>query len=397
MFHFMTTSKIVFGEGALQSSLSILNQFGYSVLLVTGKDRSRAHTIIEYLKSQSIRYQHISVTSEPTIAMVEESAIVARRFKPDVVVAMGGGSVIDMGKALAAMTTNFGDLYDYVEVVGRNVPIKSPPLPMIAIPTTASTGAEATKNAVIKSGQDRVKVSLRHPQMLPDVAIVDPTLTYGTDVQTSGRGAMDAFTHLMEAYVCGEPNPLTDMICEEGLRRIARSVVPACVYDNPRARSDLSFAALLGGMAISNAKLGAAHGLASALGGKIPAPHGVITARLAPFVMAANSKMALHCGRTDLLTRYKKVSELITGDPSAQIEEGIAWVSHTIEQLHIPSLSRYGLSHLSFAEIAQDALQSVAMKGNSLPLSQDVLMEILSQVGSGHQQQEKRDDLSEMV
>lgn len=216
MFQFMTTSRIIFGEGALQSSLSVLNQFGYSVLLVTGKDLSRSQVITRYLKSQNMRYQHISVTSEPNITMVEESAVVARRFKPDMVVAMGGGSVLDMGKALAAMVTNTGDLYDYVEVVGRNVPIKAEPVPMIAIPTTASTGAEVTKNAVLKSGQDKVKVSLRSPDILPNVAIVDPTLTYGTDPRTSGRGAMDAFTHLMEAYVCGEPNPLTDMICEEG-------------------------------------------------------------------------------------------------------------------------------------------------------------------------------------
>ncbi|GAM76673.1 iron-containing alcohol dehydrogenase [Vibrio ishigakensis] len=161
MFQFMTTSRIIFGEGALQSSLSVLNQFGYSVLLVTGKDLSRSQVITRYLKSQSMRYQHISVTSEPNITMVEESAVVARRFKPDMVVAMGGGSVLDMGKALAAMITNTGDLYDYVEVVGRNVPIKAEPVPMIAIPTTASTGAEVTKNAVLKSGQDKVKVSLR--------------------------------------------------------------------------------------------------------------------------------------------------------------------------------------------------------------------------------------------
>ncbi|MPW36629.1 iron-containing alcohol dehydrogenase [Vibrio sp. B1Z05] len=399
MFQFMTTSRIVFGEGTLQSSLSTLNQFGYSVLLVTGKDLTRSAMITQYLKSQLMRYHHFSVSNEPNIAMVEEAAVVARRFKPDMVVAMGGGSVIDMGKALAAMTTNGGDLYDYVEVVGRNVPIKFAPLPMIAIPTTAGSGAEVTKHAVLKSGQDKVKVSLRSPELLPDVAIVDPTLTYGTDLATSGRGAMDAFTHLMEAYVCGEPNPLTDMICEEGLRRLSRSILAACRQDNPRARADLSFAAMLGGMASTNAKLGAAHGLASALGGKINAPHSVITARLAPFVMHENMRVAKQSGRNDVLARYRKVAQLVTGDEEAHRDDGVAWVNNMLKQLEVPTLSYFGDCDASYNDIATDALKSVAIKGNPLPLTQDRLVEVLSSVytQSHAQKYRQQDDLSEMI
>ncbi|OBT12095.1 alcohol dehydrogenase [Vibrio sp. UCD-FRSSP16_10] len=380
MFQFMTTSKIVFGEGTLQSSLSLLNQFGYSVLLVTGKNLARSEMITAYLKSQSMRYQHISVSREPTISMVEEAALLARRFKPDMVVAMGGGSVIDMGKALSAMITNSGDLYDYVEVIGRNVPIKSLPLPMIAIPTTASTGSEVTKSAVLKSTQDKVKVSLRGPEILPTVAIVDPTLTYGTDLETSARGAMDAFTHLMEAYVCGDPNPLTDMICEEGLRKLAGSILPACRQDNPRARSDLSFAAMLGGMATTNAKLGAAHGLAAALGGKITAPHSVITARLAPFVMTENMRMAKQSGRNDVLTRYRKIAQLVTENSDAHREDGVNWVNSMLEQLEVPTLSYYDAVEGPLDLIAQDAMKSVAIKGNPLPLTKDRLVDILNQV-----------------
>lgn len=166
--------------------------------------------------------------------MVEEAAMLGRRFKPDMVIAIGGGSVLDMGKAVAAIIPNQGNVYDYVEVVGRSVPLKAKPLPFIAIPTTASSGSEVTRNAVLKSAQDRVKISLRSPEMLADVAIIDPTLTYGTDPVTSGRGAMDAFTHLMEAYVCGEPNPLTDMICEEGLRRLSRAMIAGCLRDDKK-------------------------------------------------------------------------------------------------------------------------------------------------------------------
>lgn len=380
MFQFMTSTRIIFGEGALQSSLSVLNQFGYSVLLVTGKNLERAAPIIHYLKSQNMRYQHVAIRGEPHITMVEETALVGRKFKPDMVVAIGGGSVLDMGKALAAIIPNQGDVYDYVEVVGRNVPLKSKPLHFIAIPTTASTGSEVTRNAVLRSGQDQVKVSLRSPDMLADVAIVDPTLTYGTDRYTSGRGAMDAFTHLMEAYVCGDPNPLTDMICEEGLRRLSCSILPACLQDDLKARADLSFAAMLGGMAITNAKLGAAHGLASALGGKLNAPHSVITARLAPHVMSENINAAEQAGRNDILQRYSKIAQLLTGRVNAKREDAILWVNMMLGKLELPVLSEFGVCSTSFDAVAEDALKSVAIKGNPIPLTKERLMHTLNQV-----------------
>ena len=397
MFQFMTSTRIIFGEGAYQNSLSTLNQFGYSVLLITGKDLNRAQPLINYIHSQNMRYQHISISAEPQITMVEETATLARKFRPDMVVAIGGGSAIDMGKALAALIPNSGSLYDYVEVVGRNVPLKTKPLPFIAIPTTASTGSEVTKNAVLKSNQDQVKVSLRSPDMLADVAIVDPMLTYGTDAYTSARGALDAFTHLMEAYVCGEPNPLTDMICEEGLRRISASIVAGCRQDNPRARSDLSFAAMLGGMAITNAKLGAAHGLASALGGKIAAPHSVISSRLAPYVMQENIKAAKSAGRNDLLTRYRTIAKLLTGRDDASHSDGVEWVKAMLAKLDIPELTEFGLCDTSFNSVSQDAMKTVAIKGNPLPLTQERLEYILSQVCQCHQTSPAKDDVEDAL
>ncbi|CAM2833526.1 iron-containing alcohol dehydrogenase [Vibrio mytili] len=392
MFQFMTATRIIFGEGALQSSLSVINQFGYSVLLVSGQDTKRAAPILAYLKSQGMRYQHVAVRGEPYITMVEETAVIGRKFQPDMVIAIGGGSVIDMGKALAAIIPNLGDVYDYVEVVGRNVPLKTKPIHFIAIPTTASTGAEVTRNAVLKSGQDQVKVSLRSPDMLADVAIVDPTLTYGTDQYTSGRGAMDAFTHLMEAYVCGDPNPLTDMICEEGLRRLSRSVISACKYDDHIARSDLSFAALLGGMAITNAKLGAAHGLAAALGGKLSAPHSIITARLAPHVMKENIKAAKRVGRKEVIERYRRLAQLVTKRVNANEYDGVLWVNMILDKLDIPLLSRFGLCQTSFEQIAKDALKSIAIKGNPLPLNEERLIYILKQVCENCEEKAEEDD-----
>lgn len=382
MFQFMTATRIIFGEGALESSLSIISQYGYSVLLVSGKNAERYAPLTAYLQQQNMRYQHVVVSGEPNITMVEEAAMLGRRFKPDMVIAIGGGSVLDMGKAVAAIIPNQGNVYDYVEVVGRSVPLKAKPLPFIAIPTTASSGSEVTRNAVLKSAQDRVKISLRSPEMLADVAIIDPTLTYGTDPVTSGRGAMDAFTHLMEAYVCGEPNPLTDMICEEGLRRLSRAMIAGCLRDDKKARSDLSFAAMLGGMATANAKLGAAHGLASALGGKLDAPHSVITARLAPIVMRENIDVAKEAGRSDILQRYKIVSRILTGRKNACVEDGILWVNMMLEKLSIPNLTDFGVCATSFERVAADALKSTAIKGNPIPLTMERLTHILHQVCS---------------
>ncbi|PWI34001.1 alcohol dehydrogenase [Vibrio albus] len=383
MFQFMTSARIIFGEGALVSSLSILNHYGYSVLLVTGKNHQRAAQLTAYLNSQNMRYQHVSVYGEPHITMVEETAVIGRRFKPDMVIAMGGGSALDMGKALAAIIPNQGDVYDYVEVVGRSVPLKAKCLPMIAIPTNASTGAEVTNKAVLRSGQDKVKVSLRSPDILPDVAIVDPTLTYDMDSFLSGRGAMKTFTHLMESYVCGDPNPLTDMICEEGLRRLSKAILSGCLENNLKARSDLAFAAMLGGMAISNTKLGAANGLASSLGGKINAPHSVITARLGPYVMEENINAARLAGRNDLLHRYRKLARIVTGNTSSNESDGVTWASRMLERFKVPQLTEFEVCSVPFDKVAGDAMQSSSIKGNPLPLTEGRLMHILKQVCAG--------------
>ncbi|WED22996.1 iron-containing alcohol dehydrogenase [Vibrio sp. JC009] len=380
MFQFMTSTRIVFGEGALATSLSTLNQFGYSVLLVTGKAQERAQPLLSYLNSQNMRYQHVSVSGEPNIAMIEETAVVGRKFKPDMVVAIGGGSVIDTGKALAGIITNFGNVYDYVDVIGRSVPLKTKPLPFIAIPTTAGTGSEVSNKAVLRSGQDMVKISLRSTLILPDLAIVDPTLTYEMPLEQSARGVFETFSHLMEAYVCGDPNPLTDMICEEGLGRLAGSVIPACINDDKKARSDLAFAAMLGGMASSNAKLGAAHGLASSLAGKMMVPHGNIISRLVPYVMRENIEAARLAGRGDILSRYKRLSQIMLQKENVAEDECITWVQSTLDRLKMPKLTEFGLCEFSFSDIARDALHTYSIKGNPLPLNKERLVYILEQV-----------------
>ncbi len=237
-----------------------------------------------------------------------------------------------------------------------------------------------TRNAVLISAQENVKAAIRSPDLIPDVAIIDPTLTYGTEKSLSARCGMDAFTHLMEAYVCGEPNPLTDMICEEGLRRFATAIIPACEEDDPKARADMAFASMLGGMAQSNAKLGAAHGLAAALGAVLEAPHGAITAQLAPYVMAENILAAREAGRITLLNRYRQLACILTGRHNSEPSDGIVWVQRTLKRLDLPSLPSLGLCNTLFEEVATSALRSNSIKGNPLPLSRERLLHILERV-----------------
>ncbi|MDD1783343.1 iron-containing alcohol dehydrogenase [Enterovibrio sp. ZSDZ35] len=380
MFQFMTATRIIFGEGALINSLSVINQFGYSALVVTGSDEERVAPLLGYLKQQNIRYLQLCIHGEPLIAKVEEMVEGGRQFKPDMIIAIGGGSVMDVGKALSGLIPNQGSVYDYVDVVGRALPMTAKPLPCIAIPTTAGTGSEVTRNAVLISAQENVKAALRSPDMIPDVAIIDPTLTYGMDKTLSARCGLDAFTHLMEAYVCGDPNPLTDMVCEEGLRRLAPAIIHACEDDDPKARADMAFASMLGGMAQSNAKLGAAHGLAAALGGMLDAPHGVITAQLAPYVMAENILAARDAGRISLLNRYRQLACILTGRHNAEPSDGILWVQRTLKRLEIPSLCEYGLCDSVFEQVAKQAMKSSSIKGNALPLSEERLISILDRM-----------------
>ena len=231
------------------------------------------------------------------------------------VIGLGGGSAIDTGKAIAALLTNPGDPLDYLEVIGRGQALQQTPLPYIAIPTTAGTGSEVTRNAVLASHEHHVKVSLRSPLMLPRVAIVDPELTYSLPPAITASTGLDALTQLIEPYTCNSPNPMIDAICREGMQRAARSLKRA--YQNgsdAAAREDMSIAALFGGMALANAKLGAVHGFAGPLGGLFPAPHGMICARLLPFVVEANVR-ALQMREPDspVLKRYDEVAQLLTG------------------------------------------------------------------------------------
>jgi alcohol dehydrogenase class IV len=311
--------------------------------------------------------------------MIDRAVARARAEGCDLVVAVGGGSVIDAGKAAAGMARQPGAVLDHLEVVGGGKPLDAPVLPLVAVPTTAGTGAEVTRNAVLDVPEHKVKVSLRSLHLLPRVAVVDPELTLSTPPAVTAYTGMDALTQLIEPFVSHAANPLTDGLCREGMGRAARSLRVAFRDGRDRpAREDMAVAALFGGLALANAKLGAVHGLAGVLGGAFGLPHGAICARLLPLVMDANIR-ALEESRADdrALIRYTEAARILTGNPEAGARDGVAWVRALCEALGIPGLGVGPLQPDRASEIVAGAQRASSMQGNPVKLTDRRLLEIL--------------------
>lgn len=378
-FEFATATRILFGPGTLAQAAPAAAALGRHVLLVQGGPADLADSLRSDLAAQGVAVTAFPVSSEPTIEKVIAGVAEARQAGCDLVVGLGGGSAIDAAKAIAALSTNAGDPLDYLEVVGRGRPLSHPPLPIIAIPTTAGTGAEVTRNAVLASPEHQVKVSLRSPLMLPRLAIVDPELTYSLPPEITASTGLDALTQVMEPFVSHKANPLTDALCREGLIKAGRSL--RRVYENGHdaaAREEMALVSLLGGLALANAALGAVHGFAGPLGGMYPAPHGLICARLLPHVMEANVRaMQERAPQHPALARYDEVARLLTGRPGAKATDGVAWVQALCRDLAIPPLCDYGLAEEVFPEVVMKAQAASSMKGNPISLADQELTQIL--------------------
>jgi alcohol dehydrogenase class IV len=288
-FEFATATRIIFGAGTLREIGPLSKTLGSRALVVTGRNTKRAAPLQSLLREQGVDSILFSVDGEPEIETVVAGTTFAKRERCDFVISFGGGSALDAGKAIAAMLTNPGELLDYLEIIGQGKSLTQPASPFVAIPTTAGTGAEVTRNSVLSSPQHRIKVSLRSPLMLPKVAIVDPELTYDLPPEITASTGLDALTQLIEPYVCVRANPMTDALCVEGIRRVARSLRQAWANGHDaKVREDMSVASLFGGLALANAGLGAVHGFAAPIGGMFAAPHGAVCAALLPHVMKSN-------------------------------------------------------------------------------------------------------------
>jgi alcohol dehydrogenase class IV len=378
-FEFATATRIIFGHGTVKETGLIAAKMGRRAFVVTGRSVERAQPILGLLEDGGMAVTPFSITAEPTTQIALAAAEEARRQMCDMVIGIGGGSVLDTGKVVAALLTNSGQLMDYLEVIGKGQPLKQKSAPFIAIPTTAGTGTEVTSNSVLDSPDHRVKVSMRSPYMLPALALIDPELTYSMPGRTTAATGLDAFTQLLEAFVSVHANPLTDGICREGLQRAARSLKRAYLDgEDIAARRDMSLASLFGGLALANAKLGAVHGFAGPLGGMYHAAHGALCAALLPFVMAANIK-ALHSRTPDspALDRYDQAARLITGIPTARAADGIAWVRDLYHQLEVKPLAMQGIDVKDFTDIVAQASRASSMRGNPIELTDDELLEIL--------------------
>jgi alcohol dehydrogenase class IV len=378
-FEFATARHVIFGAGTSRQAGALARTAGTRGLVVTGRDAARAQFLLESLRENEVSAAVFQVAGEPSIDTILQGGALAGREQCDLVISLGGGSALDTGKAIAAMLTNPGDVLDYLEVIGEGKALSEPSAPFIAIPTTAGTGSEVTRNAVLASPEHRQKISLRGPSMLPRVAIVDSELTWGLPPAITASTGLDALTQLIEPYVGVRSNPMTDALCVEGMRRAARSLRIA--FDDGRqaaAREDMALASLFGGLALANAGLGAVHGFAGAIGGMIPAPHGAICAALLPHVMEANLRaLRRRQPRSDALRRYEEIGRCLTGRPAASADDGVAWVRQLVSDLRIPALGTYRLAQSDLAEVIEKGSHANSMKANPIVLTTEEQREIL--------------------
>ncbi|MFC1746332.1 iron-containing alcohol dehydrogenase [Candidatus Riflebacteria bacterium] len=379
-FQFATATRIIFKTGAIKDIGSMVSEFGRRVFVITGRNPARIKSILTRLEKADMKISCFNVKAEPTTGMVIEATRMAREKKCDFVIGIGGGSVLDTGKVVSALLTNKGALHDYLEVIGKGKSLEQRPAPYIAVPTTAGTGAEVTRNAVLSAPEHNVKVSMRSYMMLPELAIVDPQLTYSMSPEVTASTGLDALTQLMEVYVSKKSYPLTDLICREGMQLAANSLALAFKDGkNKSAREKMSLASLYGGMGLANAGLGAAHGFAGPLGGIYQAPHGMICASLLPFVMQANvDAISNRLPGSPVLKRYNEIARILTGERTAIIQDGIEWVKSLCVKLNIPPLSRFGLRKQEIPAVVEQARKSSSMQGNPIPLKESELCDILN-------------------
>jgi len=380
-FEFATAGRIIFGPGRVKELGLVARELGQRALVVTGRHPERAKGVAALLADSGVSSFAFSVPGEPEVSTVETGVAQARKNNCDLVVGLGGGSALDAGKAIATMLTNEGELLDYLEVIGRGKSLALAPAPFIAIPTTAGTGTEVTRNAVLASPAHRVKVSLRSPLMLPRVALIDPELTHELPPPLTASTGLDALTQLIEPFVCSRSNPMTDAVCREGMRRAARSLRRAFEDGGQAtAREDMAVASLFGGLALANAGLGAVHGFAGPIGGMFPAPHGAVCATLLPHVMAANlGALRQREPGSATLNRYDEIAQLLTGQASARAADGVLWVRELVDGLRIPPLRTYGVTPAHIDELVAKAAKASSMKANPVVLTEPELRHILEQ------------------
>jgi alcohol dehydrogenase class IV len=380
-FAFRTAGSIVFGRGARNGVGEAAARFGLRVLLITGARSLAASGELdcarERLAFAGLAVETWPVAGEPDVDAIDRGAMIAKECGAQAVVAMGGGSVIDAAKAVAAVTTNGGSAIDYLEDLpgGGGRAIREAPLPLVAVPTTAGTGSEVTRNAVLRVPQAALKRSMRDDRMLPCVAIVDPDLVATAPSHVAVAAGLDALTHLIEAYVSLAAQPTTDLLALDGARRATAALRGLARGQGAGAWDELALASLWGGMALANAGLGAVHGLAAPLGGRCAVPHGAACAALLSPTIRANVAALLVRDRDGpALARYRALAAALTGsDNPMRLAEDMGALRRS---LGAKALGAFGARATDVSAIVAGA-RGGSMKNNPVVLTDAELEEIL--------------------
>jgi alcohol dehydrogenase class IV len=380
-FEFATAGRVIVGGGRAEELPSVVAGLGSHALVATGAHPGRHADLIGALPVPCTVF---GVHGEPTVEMARAATAAAREQGADVVVAIGGGSVIDLAKGVAMLLSNGGDPLDYLEVVGRGRKITQRAAPCVAVPTTAGTGAEVTANAVLAAPEHRLKASLRSRLIIPAVALIDPLLAVACPPAVTASAGLDALTQCLEPFVSVRANPVTDGLAGAGLRHAAVGLRRAYADgSDAEARTRMAVCSLLGGMALANAKLGAVHGFAGVIGGIADVPHGVACAALlAPVVEANVRSLRERQPGSPALGRYQEAARLLSGSPDASIEDGVAWIRETVVLLDVPRLSAFGLRPDHADEVVAKAARASSMQGNPIVLTDDDLHAILAEAAS---------------
>jgi alcohol dehydrogenase class IV len=380
-FELAAPARIVFGAGAAAEVVAIARALGSRPLLVTGRSPARAAALADGLARAGLTAVPFTVAGEPTVDLARDGVRAARAAGADVVIGFGGGSALDAAKAVAGLLGSDGDdPLEHLEVIGRGRPLPRAGAPFIAVPTTAGTGSEATRNAVLASPAHGAKASLRSPLMLARAAVVDPDLLAGLPAAVVAASGLDALSQLIEPFLSSRANPLTDALAREGIRRSARALRRA--YDEglsgaPALREDLALASLMGGLCLANAGLGAVHGFAAPAGGMWPVPHGEACAALLPHAMRVNLRaLRARDAGSPALDRFAEVAALVTGRAAATVDDGIAWLDQLCAALAIRGLGRYGMTAADIPALVGKARVASSMKGNPIALTDAELSEI---------------------
>ena len=380
MFSFSSPQTIHFGRGQSHQAARIAKGFGDTVLLVHGANAKRAEWLVKSLHDEALLVKTISCHGEPSLPDIERALEGMQGFRPTVVIGLGGGSVIDLAKALAALIHCTGPALSYLDVVGDGSTLDAPPVPMIAMPTTAGTGAEVTKNAVISVPERGLKVSLRDPRMIPEVAIVDADLMQGAPRHVALAAGLDAVTQVIEPFLSIKSNPMTDAICRAAIPvglRVLRDVVED---DSPDGWDKMAWVSTCGGLALANAGLGAVHGFAGVIGGKTDAPHGEICGTLLPAVLESHLRKAEN--DTEIHDRISWVrGQIDTHFAMGRQGHGIDELRDWSRTLGLRTLGDLGLSGDDYDAVAVAAANASSMRGNPFPLTHMDLIEILSAAG----------------